>query len=212
VVREGVALCLAQFSDHIPQSSLAYHATILPVVFRFLDDADIYVKEKRWVEAYGGPPWLKALLLVAFHARGTFARNCALLPPAHRLLSAAHCLLVSGSCFVLDCFCENLEPVHLTTYLDVIMSKLAVLSSHPSPGVRCWHAWLPRLCWAPCSHFVSLSLARHVWRMCLLSLACLPCGSLPPLPHTRTLADPRDGHCRYGLFVYFGWRAVCTLL
>ena len=49
MVREGVALCLAQFSDHLPQSSLVYHATILPVVFRFLEDVDPFVKEKRCV-------------------------------------------------------------------------------------------------------------------------------------------------------------------
>lgn len=53
MVREGVALCLAQFSDHLPQSSLVYHATILPVVFRFLEDVDQFVKEKRCVLSHG---------------------------------------------------------------------------------------------------------------------------------------------------------------
>ncbi len=55
-VREGVALCLAQFCDHMPQSSLQHHASILPVVFHFLDDPDTYVKEKRCGPHCSFPP------------------------------------------------------------------------------------------------------------------------------------------------------------
>ena len=41
-------MCLAQFCDHLPKTTLAFHGTILPVVFHLLEDADVYVQEKRW--------------------------------------------------------------------------------------------------------------------------------------------------------------------
>jgi hypothetical protein len=48
-VREAVGLCLAQFCDHLPRTTVQLHAMILPVIFRMLEDPDTYVVEKRWV-------------------------------------------------------------------------------------------------------------------------------------------------------------------
>jgi hypothetical protein len=45
-VREAVGLCLAMFSEHLPQSILARDAAVMPVVFTMLDDTDAYVVEK----------------------------------------------------------------------------------------------------------------------------------------------------------------------
>ena len=67
-VREGVAMCLAQFCDHLPKTTLEYHGTILPVVFHFLEDADTFVKEKR----YSGAAHSSA------NGNGSFWCQCAL--------------------------------------------------------------------------------------------------------------------------------------
>jgi hypothetical protein len=48
-VREAVGLCLAMFSENLPQSVLARDAILLPVVFTMLEDTDPYVVEKTYV-------------------------------------------------------------------------------------------------------------------------------------------------------------------
>jgi hypothetical protein len=99
------------------------------------------------------------------------------------------------SCFVLDCFCENLEAEHIAAYMGTIMGKLGMLSSNPNPGVR-----------------------LHLYRLlmcCALPSYCVHCfhGALRTQDLVcHVLPDSRDGHRCHWLACYFFCSRVCSVL